>query len=351
MKNKFITLAASLFCMSGVCQMPGFFSPQGETYEIIMSNRVLAKINGKTFSVMDVKKKMDLFLHEHHPESLSSNLLLYQFYTQNWRQSLQEMIDNELIKMEAVTFKINISDGDVRQEMDKRFGPNLVKRLDELKLSYEEAKQIVHDDIVVRNMQWYRIWARVLQDVTPETVKAGYETYLAKLQLKDDWTYKVATLKGPNQSEEAAIKAYNLLLQEESEVTPIEVKGISGFLPTDTSLQISEPITISTKDLSNEIVKVLEDLPANTFSKPIAQKSKSDGSTVFRMYYLIDHKKESPPSFEQVSAKIHETLVQRYGDLQREEYFTKLRKRFLSEDLVVKNLFPPSYQPFNICGS
>lgn len=351
MKNKFITLAASLLCVSGVCQMPGFFPNQGETYEIIMNNRVLAKINGKTFSVMDVKKRMDLFLQEHHPESLSSNLLLYQFYSQNWRQYLQEMLDNELIKMEAEAFKMNISDGDVRQEMEKRFGPNVVSRLDELKLTYDEAKEIVHDDIVVRNMQWYKIWARVLQDVTPETIKAGYETYLAKLDLQDDFVYKVATLKGRDQTEETAIKAYHLLLQEESDFEALKVKGFSGFLPSDSSLQVSDPITVSTKQLSSEIVKVLENLERNTFSKPVAQKSKSDGSTVYKMYYLIDHKKQTPPSFEQVSAKIHETLVQRYGDVQRDEYYAKLRKRFLAEDLVVKNLFPQSYQPFNICGS
>ncbi len=351
MKKKFITLAASLFLVNGVCQMPGFLSPQSETYEIVVNNRILAKINGKTFSVMDVKKKMDLILHEHQPESFSSNLLLYQFYSQNWRQTLQEMIDNELIKMEAEAFKINISDGDVRQEMDKRFGPNLIKRLDELKLSYDEAKEIVHGDIIVRNMQWYKIWARVLQDVTPETVKAGYETYIAKLQIKDEWVYKVATVRGSNQTEESAIKAYNLLLQETANMESSKAKGISGFLPSDTSLQISEPITISAKDLSLEIVKILETLPPSTFSKPIAQKSKSDGSTVYRMFYLIDHKKENPPSFEEVSSKIHETLVQRYGDLKRDEYFAKLRKRFLSEDLVVKTLFPQSYQPFQICGS
>ena len=78
MKKLFVTLAASLLATSGVCQMPGFLSQQSETYEIVINNRHLVKINGKTFSVMDVKKKMDLFLHEHHPESLSSNLLKFQ---------------------------------------------------------------------------------------------------------------------------------------------------------------------------------------------------------------------------------------------------------------------------------
>ena len=331
--------------------MPGFLPQQSETYEIVMNNRPLVKINGKTFSVMDLKKKMDLFLHENHPESFSSNLLLYQFYSQNWRHTLQEMIDNELIKMEAVSFNINISDGDIRQEMEKRFGPNIIKRLDEISLSYDDAKELIRDDIVVRNMTWFRIWAKVLQDVTPETVKSGYEAYLAKLPIKDEWVYKMASVRGDDETGEVAKKAYNILLLGDETSSNQDVKGFTGLLPKNTSLNISEPITVASKDLSPEVLKVLESLPLGTYSEPIPQKSRADGSTVYRMFYAIDHKKDAPPSFEEISSKIHETLVQRYGDLQRDEYFSKLRKRFLVDDLIVKNLYPASYQPFGLSGS
>ncbi len=351
MKNRFITLAATLLLSNGVCQMPSFHSQQSETYEIVMNNRLLVKINGKTFSVMDVRKKMDLFLHEHHPESLSSTLLRYQFYSQNWRHTLQEMIDNELIKMEAVTFNINISEGDIRQEMDKRFGPNIIKRLDEISLGYDEAKELIHDDIVVRNMSWFRIWAKVLQDVTPETVKGQYETYLAKLPLKDEWVYKMASLRGADESSDAAKKAHEILLLAGESSSNKEVKGFTGLLPSNTSLSVSDSITVASKDLAPEILKAIESLPLNTYSEPIPQKSRTDGTTVYRMFYVIDHKKDTPPPFEELSSKIHETLVQKYGDLQREEYFSKLRKKFLCDDLVVKNLFPANYQPFALSGS
>lgn len=352
MKNRFILLAASLLLTNGVCQMQNFLPSGGEAYEVIMHNRPLAKINGKIFSVMDVKKKMDLFLHEHHEETFASPLLVYQFYAQNWRPTLQEMIDGELIKMEAEVYKINISDGDIRQEMDKRFGPNVVKRLDELKLSYDDAKELIRDDIIVRNMSWYRIWAKTLQEVTPETVKSGYEKYLASLPLKDNWTYKIATLRGTDESDEATVtKVYSVLLQEGENAKPQTVKGFTGFLPSSATLSISEPLTIPGKDLSPEILQVLKDLPPATFSKPIAQKSRTDGTTIYRMFYLIDHDKEEAPSFEQLSSKIHDTLVQKYGDLQRDEYLGKLRKRFLAEDLVAKNLYPQNFQPFTLCGS
>lgn len=331
--------------------MPSFLSQQSETYEIVMNNRPLVKINGKTFSVMDVQKKMDLFLHEHHPEALSSNLLRYQYYSGQWRQTLQEMIDNELIKMEAVSFNINISDGDIRQEIDKRFGPNIIKRLDEIHLSYDDAKELVRDEIVVRNMSWYRIWAKVLQDVTPETVKSQYVTYLAKLPLKDEWVYKMASVRGSDEKGEIAQKAYNILLLAGENPSSQEIKGFTGLLPSNTSLNVSEPITVASKDLAPEVLQLLESLPPHTYSAPLPQKSRADGSTVYRMFYAIEHKKDPSPPFEELSSQIHDTLVQKYGDIQKDEYFTKLRKKFLNDDLVVKNLFPANYQPFALSGS
>jgi hypothetical protein len=341
-------LASSVLLTNGVCQIPNFLPQTEETYEIIVTNRPLVKINGKTFSVLDVQKKMDLFLKEHHPETLSSNLVTYQFYAQNWRHSLQEMIDNELIKMEAEAYKIQISDGDIRQEMDKRFGPNVVKRLDELKLTFEDAKAMTHDEIVVRNMTWYKVWAKVLHDVTPELVKSERDAYISRLALKDEWTYKMATVRGADETGEIATKAYEILVQAGQ--TSLDSNSKEA-LPSNVILNVSDPITISSKDLAPEILTVLESLPTQTFSKPIAQKSRSDGSIVYRMFCVTDHKKDLSPRFEEISSKIHETLVQQYGNIQREEYFSKLRKRFFCEDLVVANLFPPAYQPFTISGS
>ncbi len=348
MKNIFVfAFASALFC-GGVCQMPqlgGFTPNQSESYEIVMNNRLLVKLNGKSISVMDVKKKMDLILREHHPEALSSNLLLYQFYSQNWRPTLQEMIDSELIKMEAETFKINISDGDIRQEMDKRFGPNVVKKLDELSLTYDEAKELIHDEIIVRNMTWYRVYAKVLQDATPELVKQQYASYIQKHPVKDEWVYKMASIRGDDETGAIAKHAYSLLLNAGQ--TSLD----KSALPSNVIFNVSDTMTVAAKDLSNDVLKVLENLPKNTYSEPISQKSRTDGQPVYRMFYVVDHKKDETPSFESVSSKIHETLIQHLIEGQRDEYFCKLRKRFLSEDLVVKNLFPESYQPFTICGS
>ena len=349
MKNLFAICCITCAALSA--NMPNLRSSKQETYEVVFHNKPLAKVHGKVFSVMDVKKKMDLILHEHQPETLTSNLLLYQFYAQNWRTILQDMIDNELMKMEAEDLKININDGDIHEEMNKRFGPSIATKIDLLGLSYDEAKELVREDIIVRNMAWFRIWSKVVQNVTPEMIKSEYEVQLAKLPANDQWIYKVASLRGDNEAGMIAQKAYELLKYAgETSLDQSNVLQINENLPSPAFLNISDPITISSKDLSPEVLKVLESTPSQTFSSPTPQKSRSDGATVYRMFYVMDHKEDPPPSFEALSLNIRNILMEKLGSSQKEEYLTKLRKRYCYETLVVKNMFPANYQPFMICN-
>ena len=240
--------------------------------EIILHNRPLAKLHGKTFSVMDVKKKMDFFLKEHNPSILENEPARYQFYTQNWRSVLQEFINNELIKMEAENFKLPISDGDVREEMEKRFGPNLVARLDQLGLSYEEAKEMIRDELIVRNISWYRIWNKVLQEVTPELIKTEYSEFVTEKPKNDTWTYKMVSLRGDQATEQAASLAYDILMKKQ------------------------DLITMSSKEIAPEVLQVLERLPVGGVSEPVLQKSRSDGSNVYRLFCVVEHKPDTPPT-------------------------------------------------------
>ena len=327
-----------------------------QNYQIILHNRPLVKVYKKTFSVMDVKKQMDLFLKEHHPEQAAATLLTYQFYLQNWKNTLQEMINNELIKMEATEYKITLSDGDIREEMEKRFGPNMMDRLDALQLSYQEAKELVKESIIIQNMSWYRIWAKALQRVTPEVIKMAYEDHLSQVLLSDEWTYKMITLKDedPNIKNTQAIakKAYEWIHASLENLSfDQKIATMKKTLPKTVSLNISEPLKISSKNLSSEILQTLQQTQLLAISKPIVQKSRSNSTPVYRMFYLMNHEKKAPPPFETLSTKIQDTLLQKEGETQKQEYFSKLRKRFLCEDLVVKNLFSEHYQPFTICES
>src|SRR5690242_7109313 len=70
---------------------------QEEPEELIIHNRILAKVNEKTISVIDVVKKMDLFLQKNYPHLADSKTARYQFFSAQWKDYLAQMIDSELM--------------------------------------------------------------------------------------------------------------------------------------------------------------------------------------------------------------------------------------------------------------
>jgi len=90
--------------------------------QLTINNHPLAKINGKVLSLIDVVKKMDLFLYEYDPNMKLSVAERAQFYSSRWNETLEELICNELMLLDAEQKKIEVSDGEVREELENRVG-------------------------------------------------------------------------------------------------------------------------------------------------------------------------------------------------------------------------------------
>ncbi|MBA3815063.1 MAG: SurA N-terminal domain-containing protein, partial [Parachlamydiaceae bacterium] len=133
MNNKYIfksLLAFGSLCTPLLLKADPFLFNTEQELQIVVNNRILAKVNGKAISVMDLMKKMDLLFYRQFPQYISSAQARYQFYQANWKHLLEEIIDKELILADAQDAKIPISAGDVRQEMEVLFGPNIISNLD-----------------------------------------------------------------------------------------------------------------------------------------------------------------------------------------------------------------------------
>src|SRR3990167_11079476 len=96
----------------------------GAEPKIAVQNSILTKVNGKTISMMDVKKKMDMAFHQNYPHLTHSNPARVQFYEVAWKKTLMDMIDNELILSDATDKEIKLTDGEVREALEERFAPN-----------------------------------------------------------------------------------------------------------------------------------------------------------------------------------------------------------------------------------
>ncbi len=311
--------------------------------ELLVNNRILARVGSKSISVLDVMKKMDVVLARAYPEYAKNPMARYQFFSANWRQTLNQIIDQELIMADAEKIELKISDSEIRETLHERFGPNLMPTLDKLGISLDEAWRMIYAEIAVGRMSGYRVNLKALQRIGPNEIKAAYKTYVKEHPPVERWKYRVVSVRSKNSDIASTIaqKAYSLLQNQK-----IPFEQLTAQLDEkEASVQLSEEYDLASKDLSEDHKKVLASLLPGCFSVPIAQVSRRDQSIVQRIFYLKDHLVEQAPTFDKLSDKLHEDLVQAEIDRELPDYLKRLRQRFNFDEKALDNL-PKDFQPF-----
>jgi len=318
----------------------------------VINNRPLIKINGKIISLMDVVKKMDIFIYEHFPDVKGSPAKLFQFYSSQWRTTLDDMIFNELIIADGESKQIKISDGDVREQMEKRFGPNIISNLSKLNLNYEEVREMMHDELLVRQLQGMKIYSKAQLSITPSRVKQEYMTQLEKNPTRDEWTYQVFSVRGkdPTACKSIIEKASSDLKLSSTKLASIyeNAKEMPDVLNKNVAINLSKDFIVDSKNLSDEHKKILSTLNENEFSAPISQTSKMDNSNVYRIFHLKSKKLLSAPSFNEKSEELEMQLLNEAAQKEREFYKSKLLSKFGITKEYIKEMIPDEYQPFTI---
>lgn len=349
--KKFTKLICLVGVMGSLCGAAPTLPGLGKEPKIFLHNRIVTKIHGKTISMYDVQKKMDLFLKRNHPEVYDSVVDRYQFYASSWRATLEDMLHTELILMEAEELKIEIPEGDIKEEMENQFGHKMIDRFEQLGISYDEAHEMIKEEIIVRSLSWYRIWASVMQRVNPEAIKLAYEQHIQGLPNEDTWVYQTITIKDGQSAETEALakEAYALLsAASQSDSAEALAQSLREKLPGSAHVTLSNELALTSHELSPSNLKVLENLTPGSFSAPIAGGSRSSSNPVYRIFFLKDFKKQQIPDFQELEPKIKNRLTGELATNIGEAYFEKLRKRFCCEDAKVETLTTPNYEPFSI---
>ncbi len=313
--------------------------------ELIVYNRILAKVNQKTISVIDVMKKMDLFLQKHYPQYAHSKVARYQFYSAQWRDYLTQMIDTELMIADAAKVELKVSEAEVREEMLNRFGPNIVPTLDQLGVTYDEARSMIQDEMMVQRMLWFRVNSKALNNVNSQDVKEAYAQYCAAHPEMQEWNYQVLSIRSPNKtaSELIASRALELLSSH------LDLASVSGQLtPADeaTTVTVSAEIKADEKTISAAHRQVLETLSENSYSKPIPQVSRVDNSVVYRIFHLKKHSKQEVPRFEKIADQLKDELLHQAAGKESEQYLLKLRHKLGFDEKQMMETLPSDFQPF-----
>jgi len=317
---------------------------------LVVNNRILMTIQGKAISVIDVMKQMDMFLQRYYPEAFESLPARYQFYSTNWKETLLQMIDHELIKADAEGKELSITDSDVRETLQKRFGPNVTENLDKIGLTYEEAKQMIRDELVVQQMTAYRINVRALYKVLPQTIKNAYREFYQKNPPQSEWKYEVLSFRVDDQkcNEELAHKAYDLLQTSRAGFLAVCDK-IKEMAPKTTEPQILvQEYSANEKNISSPHKEALISLKPGEYSKPIGQTTRLDNKLVFRIFHLIEYAKKNPPSFDELATDIENKLLEEAVAQETAHYLPKLRERFGYSKNQVEELLPKNFEPFSL---
>lgn len=350
-KNIFLLAFLTILQFEAIAAIPRQTDPLlSDDNPVIINNRVLALVNGKAISVMDVMKKMDMIFLKQFPEYAASPQARFQYYQINWRHVLQELIDKELILADAIENKVPLSAGDVRQEMESLFGPNIIANLDKIGLSFDEAFKIVQGDLMLRRMMVIRVNSKVMRNITPQVIREAYEDFARKNPRKETWNYQVVTVRGkdPSMNAEAVQIIYKMLLEEHVPIGQLKekFKEMSGY--DKVTLSITDPQFHTESDVTDLIKTHLQDLEPKSFSKPFAQVSRSDKTTIFRIIYLKEKVPAGQIPYGEIESQIKDSLFEKAMSSESEAYLKKLRKHYAIHETYIDDTVPPDFQPFTL---
>lgn len=322
---------------------------QGEPQEIVVSNRILAKVRDKTISVVDVVKQMDIYLNRYYPHLSNSKVARYQFYSSHWRDTLDHMIDNELMMADAESREIKVADGEVRETIQQRFGPNVMGTLEKLHLTYDEARKIIHEELIVQRMNWFRVTSKALQRVNMQDVKAAYAEYCKQNPAKELWKYQMLSIRGGDIADCRQIAEKACLFLAQTPDLALAAEKLKSELPAETpiTLNLSSDYESENKDLAPSVREVLLSLTNGQFS-PATEQTSRDGTTVLRVFHLKDHTKTDLPKFEQVAAELKDALLQKAANEEMAAYVSKLRSRFNFDAQTIEEQIPAGFEPFSL---
>lgn len=325
------------------------FSLQPEGF--IVNNRILAKVNGKTISVLDVMKKMNVALNQYFPQYANSPEARFEFFSTQWKEVLGQMIDHELILADAEKMEITVKDADIREKLQERFGPNVVITLENLGITYDEAKKMIETEMTVQRMTWYRINSKAFLSINPKDIKGAYQEYCTNNLPQDEWKYQSLSIRSPDPKEAEVLseKAYALLEQGKSGLAAVaEELKTEGILSPDTSITVSQELCVAEKDLSDSHKIVLASLQEGTFSKPLEQPSR-DNQALKRIFQLKEHTVKTLPAFHSMAETLENALIDKAIAEESKAYIFKLRNRF-GFDMEQLYDIPESFQPFVFTG-
>lgn len=331
-------------------QTPFLFSSSAPK-QVEVNNRILAVVNGKPISVYDLMKKLDVIFYKQFPQYADSAETKYQFYQYNWKVTLRDLIDKELILSDAEEVKLPLTTGDIRQEMETLFGPNIISNLDKLGMTYEDAYEIVQGDLTIKRMMGARVSNKAQRKITPQAILKAYEEFAKENIRPTEWDYRILSIrhKDPTRAAEIANASYRLLTEERVPLENMEARLKSiGLVDSDTKVNLSKPLHHNENEVSEAYRTALAGLTANTYSQPQVHKVRSSQEKIIRIFHVDKYIEGGPVPFAEVEMKLINELRNQAMDEETDGYLTRLREHFHVDEKEILSSLPDDFEPFTL---
>lgn len=296
-----------------------------------IENRLLVKVHKKAITMLDVVRKMDFLFHRQHPELVGSDAARFQFFNASWRAVLEGIIDEELILADAEEKKVEVNDGEVRQEMESIFGPQVVKNLRKSNLSFEEGFELIKRELIVQKMTGAFVRSKALGAAIPREV---YQKYLQEIEgyvAENKWIYRILTVRGDNPKE----RALELVR---------DFKSIEQLV-VDSKLSLSESYERLESEISEQHLFYLKGTQEGKLSVPLVQVARSNREFC-RVFLLEKFEEGRPPVFSDREDKIKQRMIQESYVFHNEAYREKLRAHYGISQQFLSELVPDGISPF-----
>jgi len=345
----FCSLLISVFFVFSILNAQNTFAPYEINTKIIVKNTILAKVANKAITTYDIMKKLDILFNRSYPDLIDSNTARFQFYLSGWQQTLEEIINNQLILIEASKKDLKITDAEIREEVEMRYGPNVMINLEKINLSYEDALKTVKEEMIIQRMMYYFIKAKADQKITPSAIRNAYRLYCKENPPLETFSYYLISIRSIDDKTAQEAAAKTLLFFKEKNTSPkeleISIKEIEKNYK-NCQISISNLYKVTNKEIAVSQQKILSNLEKNSYSDIICQTSRTTNKKINRIFYLKDYERKEIQTFSEISNQLKENLLNTALIEESNKYFTKLKNQYhiYKNPNISKDFIPFSIQ-------
>lgn len=293
---------------------------------IVVHNHILWNYRGCVITVMDVVKRLEQFGQNMKGFDSMDSAQKLEFYQQNWRGALQDIMDSDLIYQDAVDHNMQVSDAEGRDQLVHLYGEHYITEIDRLGLTMKEALDRVKKDLLIQRMLYFRVHFQARNSITPSLLAQTYKEMCKEQPETDFWTYQTVTFKGPTATAVDLAQKWQKELLTGQSLEACQEKYTSQHVSTVTSRLHQQ----SSLHLSAKYLETLTATQAQTWSDPVIFKEDAKEGIV-RLFYLKEKNHQAPPAFSKVRRQIEDHLFEKAASEEQQRYIVKLRRQLEQE--------------------